>query len=166
MVTLVPTASCLIPLLRNLSHHLPLLRTHLHTLHLLLLCSESIGFLRFQQFEPLHILEYHLYFILFFDLCLLLTLHKFLPGRHRLLLIVYWLSPILLLAIYTLGLNDIIPVFLLTFSVFLIRQIKLKIAGFFIAAAISAKLSMVIALPFIFIYLINNKQFDRASLYS
>ena len=95
--------------------------------------------------------------LLAFDFCLLITLHHLLPGRHRLLLAVYWLSPIVILASYVLGLNDLVPALLLTLSIFFIRRVDLKIAGIFCAAAISAKLSMVVALPFVVIYLYNNK---------
>jgi uridine kinase len=95
--------------------------------------------------------------LLAFDFCLLITLHHLLPGRQRLLLVIYWLSPIVILASYILGLNDLIPALLLTLSIFFIRRVDLKIAGIFCAAAISAKLSMVVALPFVLIYLYNNK---------
>jgi uridine kinase len=95
--------------------------------------------------------------LLAFDFCLLITLHHLLPGRHRLLLAVYWLSPIVILASYVLGLNDLIPALLLTVSIFFICRVDLKIAGIFCAAAISAKLSMIVALPFVFLYLLNNK---------
>ncbi len=95
--------------------------------------------------------------LLAFDFCLLITLHHLLPGRHRLLLTTYWLSPIVILASYVLGLNDLVPALLLTLSIFFIRRVDLKIAGIFCAAAISAKLSMVVALPFVVIYLYNNK---------
>jgi uridine kinase len=91
------------------------------------------------------------------DLCLLLTLHRLLPDRQSLLLLVYWLSPIIILASYGLGLNDMIPALLLVLSIFFVRQIELKFAGIFLAAAISAKLSMVVALPFFAIYLFNNR---------
>ena len=95
--------------------------------------------------------------LLAFDFSLLITLHHILPRRHRLLLAVYWLSPIVIFATYVLGLNDLVPTLLLTLSIFFIRRVDLKIAGIFCAAAISAKLSMVIALPFFLIYLYNNK---------
>lgn len=91
------------------------------------------------------------------DICLLLVLNKFIPNRHRLLLIVYWLSPIVILATYGFGLNDIIPALLLIISVLLVRNVKLRLAGLFCAAAISAKISMVVALPFFAIYLFNNR---------
>lgn len=95
--------------------------------------------------------------LLVIDFCLLVTLSQLLPGRQRLLLAVYWLSPIVILASYVLGLNDLVPALLLTLSIFFLRRVELKIAGIFCAAAISAKLSMVVALPFFVIYLYNNK---------
>jgi uridine kinase len=95
--------------------------------------------------------------LLIADFSLLYTLDKLLPKRQRLLLIVYWLSPIVIFACYALGYNDIIPALLLTLSIFFIRRTKLKLAGVFCAAAISTKLSMIIALPFFVIYLFNNK---------
>lgn len=91
------------------------------------------------------------------DFAVLMSLEKLVPGRQRLLLIAYWLSPIVLLASYALGFNDLIPIFLLLLSILLIRQSAFKRAGVACAAAISAKLSMVIALPLIAIYLYNNK---------
>jgi len=95
--------------------------------------------------------------ILFADLILLFVLNRFFPEKRRLILYVYWMSPIIIFANYGLGLNDIIPALLLTLSLFSIRNFELKKAGFFFAAAISAKLSMAIALPFFAIYLYNNK---------
>lgn len=91
------------------------------------------------------------------DGCLLMALNQLLPGRQRLLLTVYWLSPIVILASYALGLNDLVPALFLSLSILFIRQIKLIRAGILCAAAISAKLSMVVALPFFVIYLYNRK---------
>ena len=99
---------------------------------------------------------YHLT-ILVADFCMLLTLRQLLPDRHRLLLLAYWLSPIIILASYGLGLNDLIPALLLCLSIFFVQQVKLKLAGALLVAAISAKLSMVVALPFFVIYLFNNR---------
>ena len=95
--------------------------------------------------------------ILVADFCLLLTLRRLLPDRDRLLLLAYWLSPIVILASYGLGLNDLIPALLLCLSIVFVRQIWLKLAGALLAAAISAKLSMIVALPFFAIYLFNNR---------
>jgi uridine kinase len=91
------------------------------------------------------------------DFYLLLTLNRLLPDRQRLLLLVYWLSPIIILASYGLGLNDLIPALLLVLSIGFVRKVKFKWAGALLAAAISAKLSMVVAIPFYAIYLFNNR---------
>lgn len=91
------------------------------------------------------------------DFCLLLTLNRLLPDRQRLLLLAYWLSPIIILASYGLGLNDLIPALLLFLSIHFLRKVKFKLAGVFVAAATSAKLSMAVALPFFAIYLFHNR---------
>lgn len=91
------------------------------------------------------------------DLLMLWVLDRLLPGRTKLLLGIYWLSPIVILATYGLGLNDLLPALLLTLSIYLIREHTFRAAGALCAAAISAKLSMVVALPFILIYLYNNR---------
>ena len=83
--------------------------------------------------------------LLLADFSLLYTLDKLLPNRQRLLLIAYWLSPIVIFACYVLGYNDVIPALLLTLSIFFIRQTKLKLAGVLCAAAISARLSLIFA---------------------
>jgi len=99
---------------------------------------------------------YHLT-LLAADFCLLLTLRRLLPDRPNLLLAAYWLSPIVILATYGLGLNDLIPALLLVLAIVCMRRVELAWAGALLAAAISAKLSMVVALPFFAIYLINNR---------
>ena len=91
------------------------------------------------------------------DFWLLITLNRLLPNRERLILAVYWLSPIVILATYALGLNDLVPALLLTLSILYMRRINLRLAGALCALAISAKLSMVVALPFFLVYLYNNK---------
>ena len=95
--------------------------------------------------------------LLISDLLLLWVLHHMLSQRVRLLLTVYWLSPIVIWATYGLGLNDLIPVLLLTLAIYCVKIYQFRWAGFVCAAAISAKLSMVVALPFFVIYLYNNR---------
>lgn len=90
------------------------------------------------------------------DISLLFVFRQLLPSRDRLLLAVYWLSPIVIIASYGFGLNDLIPVLLLTVAFYFTKQLKLKLAGVALIAAISAKLSMILALPFFLIYLYNN----------
>jgi uridine kinase len=91
------------------------------------------------------------------DLSLLIVLNKMLPNREHLLLAIYWLSPIVLLSTYWLGLNDLIPVLLLSLALYFTKQLRLLLAGLFCAAAISAKFSMVLTVPFFLIYLTHNK---------
>ncbi|WP_261373137.1 uridine kinase [Yersinia bercovieri] len=92
------------------------------------------------------------------DFSLLQLLRKMIPGRDRLLLAVYWLSPIVIGASYLMGFNDLIPVLFLSLSLYFVKNNKLLICGVACIAAISAKLSMILALPFFFIYLIHNRR--------
>ncbi len=103
--------------------------------------------------------------IIIADILLLFLFLKILPEKNRLLLIIYWLSPIMIIASYILGFNDVIPVMLLTASIYFLKKNKYFISGFFIITALSAKLSMVIALPFLLIYLWRN-QLLRTELHS
>ena len=98
------------------------------------------------------------------DVLLLLTLHRFVPAKSRLLLLTYWLSPICLISTYILGYNDVVPVLFLFLSILFIYRVQLKFSALFLACAISAKLSMLIALPFYVIYFINNKSLRQKSL--
>jgi len=93
--------------------------------------------------------------ILLADVALLIVFSKLFISKERLLLIIYWFSPIVLIAGYILGLNDIIPVLLLVLSLYFTRQLKFLLAGIFLALAISAKLSMLLALPFFAIYFLH-----------
>ncbi|MDC0345973.1 hypothetical protein OAM99_04800 [Planktomarina sp.] len=95
--------------------------------------------------------------ILIADILLFWILQKLLPGRNRLLLLAYWCSPIVILASYGLGVNDVVPALYLTLAILFLGRNNIYLAGGFVAAAISAKLSMVIAAPFFIIYLYNNK---------
>lgn len=124
------------------------------------------GYVMWLAFLPLTIVAKLIGFPLFYgygftllaaDFALLLELRQLLPGRDRLLLVAYWLSPIVIFASYGLGLNDLIPVLLLTLSLYFTRKLQLKHAGILCVAAMSAKLSMVLALPFFLIYLFNNR---------
>jgi uridine kinase len=95
--------------------------------------------------------------LLTFDLALLYAFTLYFSNRPKLVLLGYWLSPILLFSTYYLGFNDIIPVALLTFSLFQLKNNKAFYAGALLLCAISAKLSMVLALPFFLIYFFHNK---------
>ena len=92
------------------------------------------------------------YFMTLFlaDILLCLVLFKLLPNKTNLVLKTYWLSPIIIVATYALGLNDLIPVLILLFSVLFLKDKKFILSSSMLVLAISAKLSMLIALPFFF----------------
>ncbi|WP_248744756.1 MULTISPECIES: hypothetical protein [unclassified Pseudomonas] len=91
------------------------------------------------------------------DFLLLVVLRKIVPSRDRLLVWVYWLSPIVIVGSYVLGFNDLIPVLLLAWSLYFFKRVRLILTGAVFVTAISAKLSMVLALPFFLIYLQHNR---------
>ena len=96
--------------------------------------------------------------LLAIDLGMLFALNRLLlTNNSRRLLIAYWLSPILLISTYVLGLNDLIPICILVLALYAIQQRCFAWAGCLLAIAISAKLSMVLAIPFFGIYFIHNK---------
>ena len=87
----------------------------------------------------------------YFSLILLSFLTR--NKANTLLIISYWLSPIVIYTTYIHGQIDILPVMLLISSLWLISLNSFKIAGFILAISISSKLSMLIALPFIIVYI-------------
>jgi uridine kinase len=91
------------------------------------------------------------------DFFLLYILRRILVDRDLLLLIMYWLSPIIIVASYCLGFNDIIPILFLIIALYNTKNLNFIWSGFFLCAAISAKLSMLLAVPFFLIYLKNNR---------
>jgi uridine kinase len=99
--------------------------------------------------------------LLVVDIVQLFVLHALLPKHQRLVLGTYWMSPITLLVTYVLGFNDLIAALFLTCMLFAIRSNRISWAGMLLAIAISIKLSMVVALPFVVIYLINNHSLRR-----
>ena len=95
--------------------------------------------------------------LLICDLALLCILNSIIEGRQRLILFSYWLSPVVILATYFLGLNDIIPALFLMIAILFLKLHRLIAGGIFFALAISAKLSMLIVLPFLILFLYKNK---------
>ena len=96
---------------------------------------------------------------LLFDYLLLLSV-AILTVRYSQsrLLVAYWLNPITIYILYIHGQIDILPVLLLTIGIILMHKAKPWMAGLFFAIAMSAKLSMFVALPFVLIYLQRNQR--------
>ncbi len=123
------------------------------------------GYVMWLAFLPLtllcSLLGIKLYFaygltLLLVDVALLFTLKALFQVKDNLLLFIYWLSPITLFATYWLGFNDLIPVTFLTLALYCLRQHKPFVAGLCCGAAMSAKLSMLLAIPFLVMYLWRN----------
>jgi uridine kinase len=95
--------------------------------------------------------------LLIFDFLLLITLKNFLIKKINLLLITYWLSPIVIFATYGFGFNDVIPSVFLILSILNVKKLNFKLAAILIAIAISAKLSVIVSLPIFIIYIFQNR---------
>ncbi len=98
--------------------------------------------------------------LLLADLFLLYIFSK-IYFKTRLLSLIYWCSPIVIFATYWLGLNDLIPILFLTLSLYFLRELKFSQAGIFSAIAVSAKFSMILAIPFFIIYFIRNRSLTQ-----
>tara|TARA_Y100000741_G_scaffold365181_1_gene360130 strand:+ start:39095 stop:41143 length:2049 start_codon:yes stop_codon:yes gene_type:complete len=95
--------------------------------------------------------------LLIIDFIFLILLQIIFENENKEVLIFYWCSPIIIFSNYIFGLNDIVPILLLTFSIVFAKKLKFFYAGVFLVLAISAKLSMIIAFPFYLIYFLRNK---------
>lgn len=116
------------------------------------------------SFLDIPVIFSYFFALLIADIALLLLLRVMVNVSHLLLLLVYWFSPIVVIATYLLGYNDIIPATLLFFSIYYIGEGRLLRSSVFFVLAVSAKLSMLIALPFYGIYLLNNKPLRAHSI--
>jgi uridine kinase len=100
--------------------------------------------------------------LLVFDVLLLVVLRGlFTDAQTRRLLLLYWLSPIIIFATYWMGLNDLVPVTMLFLAIWALERRRPAVAGVLTAAAISCKVSMILAWPILVIYLMHNKPLRR-----
>ena len=90
------------------------------------------------------------------DVFLTGLLVKLFPHKENEVLYLYWLSPIVLMSTYIFGLNDLVPIFFLVLSLFLLRNLYFTLSGVALIASISAKISILIALPIFLIYFMHN----------
>lgn len=93
-----------------------------------------------------------------YDLLLLGVLYSLLRPRIQSLLLFYWLSPIAIYVLYYHGQNDIVPVLLFISGLLYLHQQKPRLSGLSFALATSAKLSMIIGVPFVAIYLLRTSR--------
>ncbi len=92
------------------------------------------------------------------DIAVLVFLTLLFPRQRTKVIVFYWFSPIVLFVTYWHGQTDIVPVAIFLLAMVLLKNYRAAGAGGVMAAAVSAKLSMVVALPFIAVYLWRNKK--------
>lgn len=113
------------------------------------LISKILGLANFGSFA-------YLLTLLLVDLAIYGLLRSIYRAEHSKVFLIYWASPISIVAIYLLGFNDAISVFFLVASVWAVSKSKFRFAGVAIALAISAKASMLLALPVFAIFFFRN----------
>ena len=96
--------------------------------------------------------------IILYDFVMLFTLYVMNQNRINHLLVFYWLSPVVLYVCYWHGQLDLLPILLLMIGLYWLKKERPTVTAILVAAAISAKLSMLIATPLVFIYLFSNKR--------
>lgn len=97
--------------------------------------------------------------VLILDILLFLILRRLAPrSQGAIVTYGYWLSPIVLYVLYWHGQLDVFPVLLLAASLLLLRELRISQAGVMLGLATAAKLSMGLAIPFIWIYAITTRR--------
>jgi uridine kinase len=95
---------------------------------------------------------------LLFDCALVFLLRHIPKGGDNRILYLYWCSPIALYISFWYGQADIVPVTFMLASLVALKNIRVKLSGLLLGFAICSKISMIIALPFFLIFMINNKK--------
>lgn len=96
--------------------------------------------------------------VLLLDYGNLRCLQRLMPDHPRRVLLAYWLSPLVLYINYWHGQLDVLPVFLLLLALVFVSQRKFVEAGGIGGLAVASKFSLMLAVPFLLIYLIGNKR--------
>ena len=91
--------------------------------------------------------------LLVMDILLLTLIVQQFEKYWKKILVHYWLSPIVIFITYWHGQLDLIPLTIMIFSIGLLKNDKLTIGAIFLALSIASKHSMLIAFPFVVIYL-------------
>ncbi|MCK9351762.1 MAG: hypothetical protein M0P76_03155 [Candidatus Pacebacteria bacterium] len=91
--------------------------------------------------------------ILFADIVILVILSRWIKGKDAQILWLYWLSPILFYINYIQGQMDVIPILFLFVSLYFLFKEKWISSFIFFGVAVSAKIHILILLPFVATYL-------------
>lgn len=91
--------------------------------------------------------------VLALDILLFRVVRRLVGNRNRTLAVyAYWLSPIVIYVNYWHGQLDVLPVLILSVALLWVRQGRFAGAGLTLGFATAAKMSMGIAIPFVWIY--------------
>lgn len=96
--------------------------------------------------------------VLAFDIALMLVMRRLSQDRD-LAATLYWLSPIAIYVNYWHGQLDVLPTLILMLALVILHARRFFVAGAAFAASVAAKFSMVLAAPFVAIYLIGGGRF-------
>lgn len=100
-----------------------------------------------------------------FDFLLFIVMNKLFPNKNKEIYFFYGFSPIVLYGIYMHGQLDMLPTFLLFFSIYNLNIKKLNRSAIFIALSACFKLNTIAALPLLIIYIYKNYSFKKAVIY-
>jgi uridine kinase len=116
-----------------------------------------IPFIKFAKIFNIDLVLIYKLALAILDVSLFILLNKMFIKNINYLILIFSLSPLLIVSTYLLGLNDILPIFLLFLSFYFLKKNNFYYSGICLAMSISAKLSMVISVPFFLIFFFNNK---------
>ena len=93
--------------------------------------------------------------LLLADLALLVGLLKLTGAATRRIVLLYWWSPIVLLVTYWHGQTDVVPTLLIVLALLAMKRLQLDLSAVFLGLAAASKLSALIALPFMVLFVWN-----------
>ncbi len=94
------------------------------------------------------------------DITIFFTLCKMYKSKKHLIILGYFLSPIIIYSGFMHSQLDLLPVALLFLSVYALKKQKILKSAFFYGLALSTKLNALLILPIIIIYLFKNKKYQ------
>ena len=99
--------------------------------------------------------------ILVADISILFLLANLFKEKISQIIIYYWLSPIVLYISYWHGQLDIFPTLILILSLYFLKKKFFYMSAIALGSSVACKLSMIIAIPFIFFYLFFNNRYYK-----
>lgn len=95
--------------------------------------------------------------ILVADILILLILFLLIPRKKKTIMLLYWMSPIIFFINYIYGEPDLIPISLLILSFYYLSKNRNKASSITLGIALATKTSLILILPFFFLYLVKKK---------